>query len=196
MRKTRTDMAVAAGVVTELLAAWSAGDESARDSLMPLVYDELRRLARRQMRRERPGHTLQTTALVNEAYLRMAGQHQIEWQTRAHFFAMAAAMMRRILVDHARRRQYAKRGGGAARCSLDDVAAVAVERSAEIVAVDEALTRLSAIDERGCRIVEMRYFGGLTVEEIGSVLHISAATVKRDWTAAKGWLAHELRNGR
>jgi RNA polymerase sigma-70 factor (ECF subfamily) len=188
-------MAVAAGVVTELLAAWSAGDESARDSLMPLVYDELRRLARRQMRRERPGHTLQTTALVNEAYLRLAGQHPIEWRTRAHFFGMAAAMMRRILVDYARRRQYAKRGGGAVRCSLDDVAAVAGERSAEIVAVDEALTRLSAIDERGCRIVEMRYFGGLTVEEIGSVLHISAATVKRDWTAAKAWLAHELRNG-
>jgi RNA polymerase sigma factor (TIGR02999 family) len=188
-------MAVAAGAVTELLAAWSAGDESARDSLMPLVYKELRRLARRQMRCERPGHTLQTTALVNEAYLRMAGQQQIEWRTRAHFFAMAAAMMRRILFDHARRRQVAKRGGGAVPCSLDDVAVVAAERSGEIVAIDEALTRLSALDERGYRIVEMRYFGGLTVEEISIVLNISAATVKRDWTAAKAWLAHELRGG-
>ena len=184
----------AAGEVTELLAAWSAGDESARDSLMPLVYEELRRVASRHMRRERPDHTLQTTGLVNEAYLRLAGQRQIEWQTRAHFFAVASEMMRRILVDHARHRQFAKRGGNAIRESVDEVTVAAGELSAEIIAVDEALGRLAALDERGGRIVELRYFGGLTVEEVAGVLEISPATVKREWTVAKAWLAHELRS--
>lgn len=183
----------ATGEVSELLAAWSAGDESARDSLMPLVYDELRRVARRHMRGERPDHSLQTTGLVNEAYLRLAGQRGIEWQTRAHFFSVASEMMRRILVDHARQRLYAKRGGNAIHQSVDDVRVAARGPSAEIIAVDEALGRLATIDERACRIVELRYFGGLTVDEVAGVLKISAATVKREWTVAKAWLAHELR---
>lgn len=183
----------ATGEVSELLAAWSAGDESARDSLMPLVYDELRRVARRHMRRERPGHSLQTTGLVNEAYLRLAGQRGIEWQTRAHFFSVASEMMRRILVDHARQRQYAKRGGNAIHEPVDDLTVAAREPSAEILAVDEALVRLATLDERGCRIVELRYFGGLTIDEVAGVLGISPATVKREWTVAKAWLAHELR---
>jgi RNA polymerase sigma factor (TIGR02999 family) len=185
-----------AGEVTELLVAWSAGDETARDTLIPLVYDELRKLARRSMRRERPDHTLQTTALVNEAYIRLAGQREVKWRERAHFFAIAAEMMRRILVDHARRRQYGKRGGGVVHAELDDALHVADERSAEVVAVDDALKRLADLDPRQGRIVEMRYFGGLTNEEIAAVLDISPATVKREWSSAKAWLARELRSAR
>lgn len=186
-------MSAIADDVNDLLSAWSAGDESARERLMPAVYDELRRLARHHMRAERADHTLQTTALVHEVYLRLVGQRSADWKTRAQFFAVAATMMRRILVDHARRRAYAKRGGGMIRCAIDDAVAAAESRSSEIIAVDEALDQFSVIDERAARIVELRYFGGLTVEQVASVLELSVATVKRDWAAAKAWLARELR---
>lgn len=183
------------GAVTELLTAWSAGDRSAGEALMPLVYEELRRLARSHMQRERPDHTLQSTALVNEVYLRLAGQKTVEWRARAQFFAIAASMMRHILVDHARRRNYAKRGAGAVRVDADEVALV-TDRNEEVAAVDEALERLAELDARQSRIVEMRYFAGMTIEEIAAVLEVSPATVKRDWTSAKAWLARDLRNGR
>lgn len=179
--------------VSELLSAWSAGDESARERLMPAVYDELRRLARHHMRAERGDHTLQTTALVHEVYLRLVGQRSAEWKTRAQFFAIAATMMRRILVDHARRRASGKHGGGMIRCELDDAVAAAESRSAEVIAVDAALDQFAAIDERASRIVELRYFGGLTVDQVATALELSVATVKRDWAAAKAWLARELR---
>ena len=184
----------APGEITGLLIAWQAGDESARDSVMTLVYDELRRIARRHMRGEREGHVLQTTALVNEAYLRLNAARDIDWRTRAHFFALAAEMMRRILVDHARSRDYAKRGGGALHVGLDEAADVADTKNAEVLAIDDALRKLSELDERQARIVEMRYFAGLTIEEIGAALDVSPATVKREWTSAKAWLARELKD--
>lgn len=182
--------------VTQMLIAWQRGDSAALDQLMPLVYDELRRLAHRYMRRDRAGHTLQTTALVNEAYLRLADQKNMNWQSRAHFFALAAQVMRHLLIDYARRRRYAKRGGGARQVTLDEGAAVSPERSAELLALDEALRRLSALDPRKGQIVELRYFGGLSVKETAEVLGISDITVKREWSKAKAWLYRELSEGR
>lgn len=174
--------------LTHLLLDWGKGDKDALDKLMPLVYDELRSLARRYLSRESAGHTLQTTALVNEAYLRLIDQSRVQWQNRAHFFAISAQMMRRILVDHARKQHYAKRGGGAVRLSLDDVALLSKEKAAELVALDEALEKLAEMDSRRSRVVELRFFGGLNNEEIASVLGISANTVMRDWNLAKAWL--------
>ena len=179
--------------ITQLLQAWRAGDKAAFDQLLPLVQDELHRLAKRIMSRERQGHTWQTTELVNEAYLRLVGQQQeVEWQDRAHFFAVASQIMRHLLVDHARERQQVKHGGGAQRLSLDDVALVAPDRSAEVLALDDALNRLANFDKQKSRIVELRYFGGLTVEEIAEVLGIASITVKREWARAKLWLYKEL----
>ena len=178
--------------MTRLLVAWGDGDQAALEQLMPLVYEELRKLAHQHMRREHPGHTLQTTALVNEAYFRLVGQKQVRWQNRAHFFAISAQLMRRILVDHARGRQYAKRGGGAQKVSLDGVAVVAQEQAADLLALDEALRSLAAVDERKCRIVELRYFGGLGVEETAEALKLSPRTVMREWSMAKAWLYRAL----
>jgi RNA polymerase sigma factor (TIGR02999 family) len=183
--------------VTRLLVAWSNGDQAALDELLPLVYQELHRLAARQLGRERGDHTLQTTALVHEAYLRLIDQKEIQWQNRAHFFAIAATQMRRILVDHARARQYQKRGGGAERVPLDEALEVSVERAAEVVALDEALTALAEFDERKSKLVELRFFGGLSIEETAEVLGVSPGTVMRDWTLAKTWLQCEIsRSGR
>lgn len=174
--------------VTQLLNAWGGGDESARDELMPLVYAELHRLAHRHIRKERPGHTLQTSALVNEAFVRLVDQKNVHWQSRAHFFAIAAQMMRRILVDYARNRRYAKRGGEAQQVTLDEDLIVSDQRSAEVVALDEALTDLALFDDRKSKIVELRFFGGLSIEETAEVLAVSPGTVMRDWTLAKAWL--------
>ena len=174
--------------VTQLLLRWSEGDKAALGKLMPLVYRELRRLAGHYMRRERPGHTLQASALVNEAYLRLVDYRRMQWQNRAHFFAVAAQAMRRVLVEHARSRQYAKRGGTAQRISLDDVAILTDQQAAELVALDDALTSLEALDARKARIVELRYIGGLSIEETAETLGVSTATVERDWRSAKAWL--------
>lgn len=181
--------------VTQLLVAWRGGNKEALNSLFPLVYDELRRLAKHYMSRERAGHTLQTTALVNEAYLRLVNQSDVEWQNRAHFFGIAAQVMRHLLVDHARAQQYAKRGGGAQRVTLDETAAINSEDQTTLLALDEALSRLGALDERKMRIVELRYFGGLSVEETAEVLGVSAITIKREWLKAKAWLYRELSQG-
>ncbi len=178
--------------VTQLLVDWSNGDQAALDKLLPLVNAELRQLARRYMRRESPGHTLQTSALVNEAYLRLIDQKNVRWQNRAHFFGIAAQLMRRILIDHARKAHYAKRGGGALRVSLDEAAAVTEARAAELLAVDEALEKLTAMDARKGRIVELRFFGGLTEEETAEVIGVSLPTVQREWRAAKAWLRRML----
>lgn len=178
--------------VTRLLQQWRTGDAAALEALTPLVYGELRRLAERQMRCERPDHTLQATALVHEAYLRLAGPASPDWQDRAHFFAVAARLMRRILVDHARARRFAKRGGGAVRVSLDEAAALWEERAGDLVALDEALERLGALDPLGQRIVELRFFGGLSVEESAEALGVSPAAVKRGWRSARAWLHAEL----
>ena len=175
-----------------MLVAWGGGDESALERLIPLVYDELRRLAHRYMTRERHGHTLQTTALVNEAYLRLVNWREARWQNRAHFFAVSAQMMRRILVDFARDRQYLKRGGGALRVSLSEAANFTEGRGADLVALDEALTALSELDRRKGQVVEMRFFGGLSVKEVAEVLKVSEETVIRDWRLAKVWLLREL----
>ena len=179
--------------VSVLLRAWSDGDQAALQALTPIVYEELHRLARHYMRREHSGHSLQATALVNEAYMRLADYTRMQWQDRAHFFAVSAQAMRRILVDHARRHNV-KRGGGIQHVSLEDVAVVAQGEDVEtdLVALDEALIGLTRIDPRKAQIVEMRFFGGLTVEEIGGVLKVSPGTVKRDWRAAKAWLYQEL----
>jgi RNA polymerase sigma factor (TIGR02999 family) len=179
--------------VTELLVRWRAGDSTALEELMPLVYDELHRLAHRYMRRERPGQTLQTTALVNEAYLRLVGSARVEWQNRAHFFAIAAQIMRHLLVDRARSRRYSKRGGGAHQVTLDEIAIISQEQDADLMALDEALTRLAALDERKSRIVELRYFAGLSAEETAEVLEVTAITIKREWSKAKAWLYRELK---
>lgn len=178
--------------VTQLLVAWSNGDQAALDRLLPLVNTELRQLARRYMRRENPGHTLQTSALVNEAYMRLIDQQQVRWQNRAHFLGIVAQLMRRILIDHARNHHYAKRGGGALRVSLDEAAAVTEARAAELLAVDEALENLTAMDARKGRIVELRFFGGLSLEETAEVMGISSPTVQREWRAAKAWLHRML----
>lgn len=179
--------------VTELLLAWGQGDESALDRLMPMVHEELHRLARREMRGERTGHTLQTTALVNEAYLRLIDARRVHWHDRAHFFALSARLMRRILVDHARSRQYLKRGGGAKQITLDDALVVAEARSADLIALDDALQALAAVDPRKSQVIEMRYFGGLTVDETAEALSISPETVTRDWRFGKVWLLRKLR---
>lgn len=179
--------------VSALLRAWSTGDQAALQLLTPIVHDELHRLARRYMRGERAGHSLQATALVNEAYMRLADYTRMQWQDRAHFFAVSAQVMRRVLVDHARRRNI-KRGRGIQHVALEDVAIVAPgeEVETDLVALDEALIGLTHIDPRKAQIVEMRFFGGLTVEEIGEVLKVSTGTIKRDWRAAKAWLYQEL----
>ncbi|MFN7948331.1 MAG: sigma-70 family RNA polymerase sigma factor [Blastocatellia bacterium] len=181
--------------VTQLLAAWSNGDQAALDELMPLVYGELRRLARRYMNRENPGHTLQTTALVNEAYLRLVDAREVQWQNRAHFFAVAAQMMRRILVDFARSRQNLKHGGDAQQVSFDQALMVSWERRAELVALDDALNALAALDPRQAQVVELRFFGGLSNEETAEVLKVSVGTVRRDWSLAQAWLYRELSKG-
>jgi len=174
--------------VTELLVAWSEGDRAALDQLTPLVYEELHRLARNHMSRERQGHTLQTSALVNEAYLRLIDQKNVRWQNRAQFFSIASRLMRRILVDHARSHRYAKRGGDIRRVSLDEAAVLAQESAAELVALDDALKSLAALDPRKCQVVELRFFGGMSVEESAEVLGVSVVTVMRDWSTAKAWL--------
>ena len=174
--------------VTQLLCQWRDGDPNALEKLIPLVQPELVRLAHHYMSRERPGHTLQTTALLDDAYLQLAGKSHVQWENRAHFFAVAARLMRRIMVDHARQRQTLKRGGGAIRVTLDECAAVTQTRAAELLALDEALEKLAAADQRKAKVVEMRYFGGLTMEEIADVLKIHINTVTRDWTAARAWL--------
>jgi len=178
--------------VTQLLLAWNDGDESALERLVPLVYNELRRLAKRRVRLERPDHTLQTTALINEAYLRLVDVRNVRWQNRAHFFALCARLMRRILVDYARTRHYAKRGGGAQPVSLEQSPAVSPAPSTDLVAVDDALKALTKIDDRKAQVVELRFFGGLTVEESAEVLKVSPETVRRDWKLAKVWLLREL----
>ena len=180
--------------VTQLLIAWNNGDKSALDRLVPMVDRELHRLAHHYMRRENAGHTLQTSALVNEAYLKLIDQRHVHWKNRAHFFALSAQLMRRILVDHARGRKYAKRGGGAERISFDEALAVASQRGADLVALDEALTQLTSIDERKGKVVELRFFGGLSVEETAEALGVSTATVMREWSMAKAWLYNSLNN--
>ncbi len=180
--------------VTQLLIEWSNGNKAALDKLMPLVYEELHRLAHRYLSRERPNHTLQTTALVNEAYLRLVDRENVHWQNRAHFFAISAQLMRCILVDHARSLAYAKRGGGARKIELDEALVVSQERAADVVALDEALKQLAGFDPQQSRIVELRFFGGLTIEETAEALSLSPATIKREWVSAKAWLYHELAN--
>jgi RNA polymerase sigma factor (TIGR02999 family) len=177
--------------VSTLLQAWSEGDQCALERLTPIVYNELRRLARHYMRGERSGHTLQTTALVNEAYVRLTDYKRMRWENRAHFFAVSAQLMRRILVDHARRRNL-KRGRGMQRVSLEDTAAIGATRDDDFVALDEALRELARLDPREARIVELRFFGGLSVEEAAEVLKISAVTVMRDWSTARAWLYREM----
>ena len=178
--------------VTGLLQAWSRGDANALERIVILVYPELRRIAHRCLSGERPGHTLQSTALVNEAYLRMVDIHSVQWRDRAHFFAVGARIMRRILVDHARSKGYAKRGGGALRVDFNTELVVSSEVDPAIVRMDDALTQLASFDARKARIVEMRYFGGLNANDIASVLGVSTQTVNRDWTLAKAWLAREM----
>jgi RNA polymerase sigma factor (TIGR02999 family) len=180
--------------VTQLLLAWGGGDEEALNKLVPLIHAELHRLARHYMRQERAGHTLQTTALVNEAYLKLVDwrNQNVQWQNRAHFFGVSAQVMRHILVDHARASRYQKRGGGQVNLSLDEALTVSTEKSADLVALDDALKSLARIDERKARIVELRFFGGLSVDETAEVLKISPRTVMRDWSLAQAWLYREL----
>jgi RNA polymerase sigma factor (TIGR02999 family) len=178
--------------VTQLLVAWGNGDQAALEQLTPLIYSELHQMAHRHLGRERRGHTLQTTALVHEAYLRLIDQNEVRWQNRAHFFAIAAQMMRRILVDYARARNVAKRGGGARQVSLDEALEVSDERAADVIALDEALAALAELDPRKSRIIELRFFGGLSIEETAEVLGVSPGTVMRDWTFAKAWLQREI----
>ena len=180
--------------VTGLLRAWSKGSQQARDELLPLIYSELRRRAATRLRREHRGHSLQPTALVNEAYLRLVGQ-RVEWKNRAHFFALASEMMRRILVDHARGRNRGKREGGCTRVELDEAVALTEQREVDLVALDQALVELSELDRRHGRIVELRFFGGLSLDETAEVLDVSPATVKRDWSLARAWLYRRLQRG-
>ena len=182
--------------ITQLLVDWGNGNQAALDRLMPLVYTELRQLARRYMRQERPGHTIQTTALIHEAYLRLVDQNHVRWQNQAHFFGIAARLMRQILIEHARRHTRAKRGGGAGTIALDEVAVVSRTRATELLDLDDALERLAAIDPRKSRVVELRFFGGLSVEEAATVLHVAPNTVLRDWRLAKAWLHREISHER
>lgn len=178
--------------LTSLLVEWREGDEAALERLMPLVYDQLRSMAHRYVQRERDGHTLQTSALVNEAYLRLAGQ-KVGWQNRAHFFAVTARVMRHILIDYARRRRYTKHGGEAQQIPIEEASAMTMERAAELIALEEALKELASLDQRKSEVVELRYFGGLSLEETAEVLQISLMTVRRDWRAAKAWLYRRLK---
>src|SRR5580658_6858717 len=177
--------------ISTLLRAWSGGDQGALEKLTPIVYDELRRLARRHMKRERPGHSLQTTALANEAYMRLVDYKRMQWQNRAHFFAVSSQLMRRILVDHARRHNQ-KRGGGVPHVSLEQAALLVADEDTDLVALDDAMNALARIDPRKVQVVEMRFFGGLSIEEIAEVLKVSTITVKRDWGTARMWLYREL----
>lgn len=180
--------------ITQILQEWSDGKREALDDLIPLVYDELRRQASRYLRKERQDHTLQTTALINEAYVKLIDQRNVNWQNRAHFFAIAAQAMRRILVDYARAKHREKRGGDAEKVSLEEATMIAVEeKSVDLIALDEALTKLAKIDEQKSRIVELRYFSGLSVEETAEVMNVSHKTVERHWTMAKAWLHRELK---
>jgi RNA polymerase sigma factor (TIGR02999 family) len=181
--------------LTQLLADWGNGDRSALDKLFPLVHSELRRIAQRQMSQERPGHTLQATALVNEAYLKLTGQQGFDWQNRAHFFAVCAQVMRHILIDHARAHARDKRGGGAVKVSLNDALVVAEDQAAHFIALDEALRVLERLDPQKGKIVELRYFGGLSVEEAGEVMNVSPRTVRREWQRAKAWLYRMMTEG-
>lgn len=179
--------------ITGILREWSAGSPRAFDELMPLVYDELHRQASRYLRRERPGHTLETTGLINEAYIKLVGQQNVDWQNRAHFFGIASQAMRRILVDHAKTRHREKRGGAIENIPIEEAFyVVSDEKSVDLIALDEALSRLAEIDERQARIVELKFFSGLSVEETAEVLHLSPATIKRDWNVAKAWLFSEM----
>ena len=178
--------------ITRLLVAWGDGDQSALDKLVPLVQSELHRLAHHYMGRERPGHTLQTSALVNEAYIRLIDWKSVRWQNRAHFFGVSAQLMRRILVDFARERHYLKRGGGALQVSLSEAAAFPTDKEADLVALDDALVELSEMDQRKGQVVELRFFGGLSVKEVAEVLQVSEETVMRDWRLAKVWLLRQL----
>ena len=178
--------------VTELLVAWGGGDDSALEQLMPLVHAELHRLARREMRGEREGHTLQTTALVNEAYLRLVKLTGVTWNDRVHFFAMSARLMRRILVDHARSRLYLKRGGGAALLAFDEGLTIGIQPGPDLVALDDALQALAVLDARKSQVVELRFFGGLSVDETAAALNVSSGTIMRDWRLAKAWLLQQL----
>ena len=185
--------ATSTSLITQRLVAWSNGDSEALEGLIQIVYNELRRLATHYLRSERPDHTLQPTALVHEAYLRLTGQNQVHWQNRAHFFGVAAQMMRRVLVDHARANCRAKRGGAALRLSFDETINLCEKQDEQIVELDEALTRLRKIDSRKSDVVELRYFGGMSVEETAEVLGVSCNTVIRDWNMAKAWLYQELK---
>ena len=180
------------GEITELLISWRGGDDQALEKLIPLVYAELRKLARRYMGRESPDHTLQTSALINEAYLKLIDQRNVEWQNRSHFFAVAAKVMRHILIDHARSRRYSKRGAGLRKVSLDESATLTDERAGELVALDDALNALDQIDTRKSQIVELRFFGGLGIEEVAEILKVSPVTVTREWRAARAWLRREM----
>jgi RNA polymerase sigma-70 factor (ECF subfamily) len=181
--------------ITQLLVDWGNGDKATLDRLVPLIYEELRRLARYHMRRERPGHTLQTSALVNEAYLRLIDQTNVRWQNRAHFFGIAAQLMRRIMIDHARSHARAKRGGGAQNLSLDEAALATREKASELLALDYALTELEVLDPRKSQIVELRFFGGLSNEEAAEVLKVSSRTIEREWRVAKAWLYRAVSKG-
>lgn len=192
--KMRCFMSVATSQLTGLLEDWKRGDPAALQKLTPLIYDELRRIAHRYAQRERNGHTLQTTALVNEAYLRLAGSEKRDWQNRSHFFAVTAQVMRHILIDHARRRRYLKHGGEAQQVSIESVSLMANERAAELIALDEALADFARLDARKARVVELRYFGGLSLEETAEAVGISLMTVRRDWQTAKAWLYRRLKN--
>lgn len=188
-----SDPAAPSEEITAMLRAWGDGDRAVLDQMMPLVHEELHRQAHRYLRRERANHTLQTTALINEAYLRLVNQRSVQWQNRAHFFGIAAQAMRRILVDYAKTRNREKRGGAVADLPLDEAMLIAATgQSIDLLALDEALTRLAAIDEQQARVVELKYFGGLSIEETAEALGISPATVKRDWQMAKAWLRQEL----
>jgi RNA polymerase sigma factor (TIGR02999 family) len=178
--------------VTELLRRWSGGDVAARESLVPLVYDELRRLARYYLASQRSDHTLQSTAIVHEAYLRLAGRDNVHWENRSHFFAVAAQLMRRILVDHARKRNAAKRGGAHLTLLVDETVEPSSQRELDLVALDDALKALAELDERQSRIVELRFFGGLSIDDTSRILDISPATVKREWSTARAWLHEEI----
>src|SRR5437763_10686836 len=193
-RSREVEMTEPNEAITEILLAWGDGGQSALERLTPIVYAELRRRAHRYMNREREGHTLQTTALVNEAFLKLIDSSRVRWQNRAHFFAVSAQLMRRILVDFARSRHYQKRGGAAQRVSLDDALLVGAARSGDLIALDDALTALAAIDKRKSEVVELRFFGGLSVEETAEALKVSPDTVMRDWRRAKAWLLRELNN--
>lgn len=194
MRKARSKplMTITADNVTLLLRKWSEGDESALEQLTPLVYDELHRLAHQHMRREKAGHILQTSALINEAYLRLVDQSHTQWEDRAHFFGIAARLMRQILVDEARKRNSAKRGGSLIQVPLDEVENLAHQQAENVVAIDDVLHRLEAIDARQSQIVELRFFGGLSIEETANLLKVSSGTVMRDWTFARAWLRNEM----